>query len=205
MQKEGTLTPQENEEIERFFHEVSSVIPQSIKDQVPSVKKWLETQKGKKIVLITSGGTVVPLEKNTVRFLDNFSGGGRGSASAEYFLERGYSVIFLHRKNSLTPFVRLFLLKSVGLNILDVLAINSNSHTVEVVPELAQKIKGVISQYQQVKEQNTLLMVNFTTISEYLYLLKECSQALQPLGKQAVIYCAAAVSDFYLGPSHMVT
>ena len=31
-----------------------------------------------------SGGTSVPLEKNTVRFLDNFSSGGRGSSSAEY-------------------------------------------------------------------------------------------------------------------------
>jgi len=35
------------------------------------------------IVLITSGGTTVPLEHNTVRFVDNFSAGTRGSTSAE--------------------------------------------------------------------------------------------------------------------------
>ena len=30
-----------------------------------------------------SGGTTVPLERNTVRYLDNFSEGRRGSSSAE--------------------------------------------------------------------------------------------------------------------------
>ncbi|CAG8520214.1 11905_t:CDS:2 [Diversispora eburnea] len=39
---------------------------------------------GRRIVLITSGGTAVPLENNTVRFLDNFSAGTRGATSAEY-------------------------------------------------------------------------------------------------------------------------
>jgi len=48
-------------------------------------------------VLFQSGGTTVPLEHNTVRFVDNFSAGTRGSASAEYFLGAGYSVIFLYR------------------------------------------------------------------------------------------------------------
>eukprot|EP00041_Stephanoeca_diplocostata_P007735 m.111754 g.111754 ORF g.111754 m.111754 type:complete len:90 (+) comp17010_c0_seq2:97-366(+) len=38
----------------------------------------------RRIVVVTSGGTTVPLEKNTVRFLDNFSTGNRGAASAEY-------------------------------------------------------------------------------------------------------------------------
>ena len=40
------------------------------------------------------------------RFVDNFSAGTRGSASAEYFLEAGYKVIFLHREKSLLPYAR---------------------------------------------------------------------------------------------------
>jgi len=40
---------------------------------------------------------MIPLEHNTVRFVDNFSAGTRGSVSAEYFLEQGYAVIFMHR------------------------------------------------------------------------------------------------------------
>ena len=48
------------------------------------------------IVLVTLGGTTAPLERSAVRFIDNFSSGSRGAASAEYFLERGYAVVFLH-------------------------------------------------------------------------------------------------------------
>ena len=60
----------------------------------------------RRVVLVTSGGTSVPFEKNTVRFMDNFSQGTRGSASAENFLRQGYRVIFLHRQGTLRPFHR---------------------------------------------------------------------------------------------------
>ena len=49
------------------------------------------------VVLVTSGGTIIPLERNMVRFIDNFSQGNRGAASAECFLAEGYAVVFLHR------------------------------------------------------------------------------------------------------------
>ena len=32
------------------------------------------------VALVTSGGTTVPLERRTVRFIDNFSSGNRGAA-----------------------------------------------------------------------------------------------------------------------------
>ena len=59
-----------------------------------------------KIVCVTSGGTTVPLERNTVRFIDNFSTGTRGAASAERFAAAGYHVLFLTRRGSVQPFVR---------------------------------------------------------------------------------------------------
>lgn len=34
---------------------------------------------GRRVVLVTSGGTIVPLEKRMVRFIDNFSAGTRGA------------------------------------------------------------------------------------------------------------------------------
>lgn len=39
------------------------------------------------IVVVTSGGTTVPMERNCVRFIDNFSKGTRGALSAEQFLQ----------------------------------------------------------------------------------------------------------------------
>uniref|UniRef100_A0A095B091 Phosphopantothenate--cysteine ligase CAB2 n=1 Tax=Schistosoma haematobium TaxID=6185 RepID=A0A095B091_SCHHA len=58
-----------------------------------------------KIVCITSGGTIVPLETNMVRYIDNFSTGLRGALSAEYFLRSNYAVLYFHRKGSLLPFL----------------------------------------------------------------------------------------------------
>ncbi len=77
----------------------------------------LHSSLDRRICLVTSGGTTVPFEKNTVRFLDNFSQGTRGAASAEQFLEEeeeassereegAYAVVFLHRQGSLRPFRR---------------------------------------------------------------------------------------------------
>lgn len=39
------------------------------------------------IACVTSGGTTVPLERNCVRFIDNFSAGTRGAMSTEQFLQ----------------------------------------------------------------------------------------------------------------------
>lgn len=44
------------------------------------------------------------LERNTVRMIENFSTGARGSKSAEVFLQNDCKLIFLHRKGSLFPF-----------------------------------------------------------------------------------------------------
>ncbi len=61
------------------------------------IQYHLENSPNRRIALVTSGGTTVPLENQTVRFIDNFSAGTRGATSAEYFLQAGYAVIFLHR------------------------------------------------------------------------------------------------------------
>jgi phosphopantothenate-cysteine ligase len=56
------------------------------------------------IALVTSGGTVVNLEKNSIRCLDNFSIGLRGSILVEEFLKHGYAVVHLWRQGSALPY-----------------------------------------------------------------------------------------------------
>ncbi|GAA5835070.1 hypothetical protein JCM9279_007188 [Rhodotorula babjevae] len=83
--------------------------PARLEEHLAAVQRFVESnlRKGRRVVLVTSGGTTVPLEHNVVRFLDNFSAGTRGAASAEHFLRSGrYAVIFLHRQHSLQPFSR---------------------------------------------------------------------------------------------------
>lgn len=43
-----------------------------------------------------------------------------------------------------------------------------------------------------------LLTVDFTTVADYMYYLKACAEAIQEAGPMAVVYLAAAVSDFYI-------
>ena len=90
----------------QYFEE--SVPPAHFDASITLVKEFIElnSKLQRRIVLVTSGGTTVPLESQTVRFLDNFSAGTRGSASAEYFIQKGYSCIFLHRQWSLEPYTR---------------------------------------------------------------------------------------------------
>ena len=62
--------------------------PPALDDTRQRVRASLEHNAAQRpVVVITSGGTTVPLERNTVRFIDNFSVGTRGAASAE--LRRG--------------------------------------------------------------------------------------------------------------------
>lgn len=137
---------------------------------------------GRRVVLITSGGTKVPLESRTVRFLDNFSSGRRGASSAEYFIDAGYAVIFLHRHRSLYPYTRMF----SAMNMLDALTFNSGEGTssgeVVVNQQVLPNIAKALKRYQEVKEGKLLLPIEFSTLSEYLHLLKAAAQALSTIG-----------------------
>jgi phosphopantothenate---cysteine ligase (ATP) len=59
------------------------------------------------LAVVTSGGTAVDLEHNSVRCLENFSTGLRGAVSVEEFLRRGYAVVHLSRTGSASPFARI--------------------------------------------------------------------------------------------------
>lgn len=139
---------------------------------------------GRRVVLITSGGTKVPLESRTVRFLDNFSSGRRGASSAEYFIESGYAVIFLHRHRSLYPYTSMF----ASMNMLEALKFRNedeaSSDAAEVVvnQQVFPNITKVLKKYQEVRENRLLLPVEFSTLSDYLHLLKAAAQALSTIG-----------------------
>lgn len=157
------------------------------------------SSEGRRVVVITSGGTKVPLESRTVRFLDNFSSGRRGASSAEYFIEAGYAVIFLHRHRSLYPYTRMF----STINMLDALQLKSEQGEVVVNQEVLPNITQVLKRYKEVKERRLLLPIEFNALSEYLHLLKAAAQALSTIGSKAMFYLAAAVSDFYIPASEM--
>ena len=56
---------------------------------------------------------------------------------------------------------------------------------------------------QTVRSNGLLREIPFTTLSDYLWLLRACCETLAPLGAHAMLYLAAAVSDFYIPASSM--
>lgn len=172
--------------------------PQDFDQSKTLMKEFVKRQlhRNNKVVLVTSGGTTIPLERNTVRFVDNFSAGTRGSVSAEYFLENGYAVIFMYRVNSLEPFSR----HIKGQKLLDMLEMieHDGKTTLAVAPQYVANLTKIFCKYKEALERDKLLEITFTTLSEYLWLLRAACQALTCLKEQAVLYLAAAVSDFYI-------
>ena len=150
---------------------------------------------GRRIACVTSGGTTVPLERNTVRFIDNFSTGGRGAASVEQLLRDGtadYAVIFLHRTGSVFPFGRHLLPPRASAS---TLLKDWNEGGAE------RQLDAAAAEYRRCVPR--LLALPFTSVTEYLFLLRASAQALRPAGARAMLYLAAAVSDFYLPEAEM--
>ncbi|KAF9010071.1 phosphopantothenate-cysteine ligase [Cyathus striatus] len=176
--------------------------PPTLQHDIQEAKAFIDRQaiEGRKVVLVTSGGTTVPLELNVVRFLDNFSAGTRGATSAEYFLKAGYAVIFMHRQFSLQPFSRHY---SHSTNpFLDFLQIESvegePTHRISVTPEKRGDLLEVLKVYKAVHTEGTLHTLTFVTVNDYLWLLRALSKELSILGRRGMYYLAAAVSDFFL-------
>jgi len=145
------------------------------------------------LVLVTSGGTTVPLEINTVRFVDNFSAGTRGAASAEYFLQHGFAVIFLHREKSLEPFSRHFR----TTDLLAAMEVGKEGFISIEDEDVARRLRPVVENTKKYK--NNLCKLSFNSLSDYLWLLRSASQQLgQADQNKCLLYLAAAVSDFYI-------
>lgn len=182
---------------ERFYREFET--PASLEESTRQAQEFVERHKnaGRKVALVTSGGTTVPLEKNVVRFLDNFSAGTRGAASAEYFLKSGYAVIFLTRLHSQYPFTRSYSHTTNPLfDLLEEPDVEDGS--VRVNKGQVDRLLPILHAYHDAKRNGLLLTVPFVTVIEYLFYLRSISVAMKPLGRHALLYLAAAVSDFFL-------
>jgi len=114
----------------------------------------------------------------------------------------------MHRQFSLQPFSRHY---SHSTNpFLDLLEIDeppegsAAAPSISVIPSKRDHLLGVLETYKSVQKAGTMLTLNFVTVNDYLWLLRAISQELSVLGKDAMYYLAAAVSDFFLPRQKMV-
>ena len=165
---------------------------------------------GRRIAVVTSGGTTVPLELKTVRFIDNFSTGTRGALCCENLIRKGYAVIFLHRRGSTFPFAVdiCAALRNDPTSLPAVCAsrmsaVTATATTADIATTATTATTATISNSTNTDER--LLSVPFTTLFEYLYLLRDIHTLLQPVGAHAMTVLAAAVADFYVPYDLMAT
>lgn len=149
------------------------------------------------IALVTSGGTSVPLEVNTVRSVVNFSTGGRGAGLVEALVERNWACVFLHHTTSARPFRRCI----------------DKMNTDQLFAELAAPTRSpeiLAAMRAHERHRNDVLHVPFNTVVEYLYLLRLIVRALSSRAEclravPMLLIAAAAVSDYYIPLSRMAT
>lgn len=60
----------------------------------------------------------------------------------------------------------------------------------------------ILKKYKDAKNGDRLLTVPFTTLIEYMWLLRGSCMLMDT--KYSLLYLAAAVSDFYIPPNEMV-
>lgn len=201
------MEPAEAESV--YFHEYPP--PKALPKHEALARAFIDlhVEANRRVVLVTSGGTTVPLETQTVRFIDNFSAGTRGATSAEYFLEQGYAVIFLHRQYSLLPYSRHYSHSTnCFLDFMDEAppipgAANQDHGSIVVRDEYQTEMRDVLRKYRYAKQNNRLLLLPFTTVAEYMFELRSLAKLMRPLGPNALFYLAAAVSDFFIPRSRM--
>jgi phosphopantothenate---cysteine ligase (ATP) len=115
----------------------------------------------------------------------------------------------MHRQFSLQPFSRHY---SHSTNpFLDFLEIepspdkSSAPPNITVTPSKRDDLLEVLTTYKSVYQAGLLHTLTFVTVNEYLWLLRAISQELSVLGRNALYYLAAAVSDFFLPREKMVS
>jgi phosphopantothenate-cysteine ligase len=114
----------------------------------------------------------------------------------------------MHRQFSLQPFSRHY---SHSTNpFLDFLEIETNPDgsskppKITATPSKYEDLLEVLTAYKAVQQTGMLHTLTFVTINDYLWLLRAVSQELSVLGRNALYYLAAAVSDFFLPREKMV-
>lgn len=151
------------------------------------------SRRGRRVALVTSGGTTIPLEQRVVRFIDNFSTGTRGAALAERLVGLGYAVMFVFRRSSKRPFVRR------AHEAIELAAATGTAGARS--SECLDDVRRGIEENACATADGQLLEIPFETVGDYLTTLRAATTAVAPAGSRAVVLLAAAVSDFFLPPA----
>jgi len=128
------------------------------------------------------------------------SAGTRGARSTEELVRRGYAVIFVTRHSTTQPFalgltpVEAFdCLADAAVRGTDTAGASGNPHARDEPPILTAIRDG-----NAARDGGMLHIERFSSVFDYLVVLRHVAESLAHLGPRVMFYLAAAVSDFYI-------
>ncbi|OWZ04213.1 hypothetical protein PHMEG_00023921 [Phytophthora megakarya] len=197
----GSAPTDSSEFVESFF----SKTPEDPRWELDAIQQQtqkfiaaqLENRRG--IALITSGATIVPLDPENDTFVDVAPQvqEQQGPACAEYFLQLGYAVIFVHREDSLRPFTRHFQKFIQNGAFMDMFRLQDNGLVLSGV-DFSQQL-----QFQKIAQlynecSTRVLNLSFTSVQQYLMLTRLTAKAMEVAKDRAIVVLAATLMDFYV-------
>ena len=216
----------------RYFEETPP--PPGLADAAARLDAFLARNAAtrRRVVLVSSGGTSVPLERNTVRTIENFSTGSRGAACVEHFLRQGggggggagggdcaldagYAVVLLVRRGAVMPFARHWhraVSRHTDFAFLDAIPPSSADNGFVTFAAAAGANGGgfaafneALALYRRAQDEGRLLVLEFEALASYMFQLRAACGALARagLGPRAMVFLAAAVSDFHVPHAKM--
>ncbi|KAG3196469.1 hypothetical protein PC128_g7619 [Phytophthora cactorum] len=198
----GSVPTDSSEFVEEFF----SKTPEDPRWELGTIQKQTEefiasqlAHNRRGIALITSGATIVPLDPENDTFVDVAPQvqEQRGPACAEYLLQLGYAVIFVHREDSLRPFTRHFQKYIQNGAFMDMFRMQDNGLVLSGM-DISQQL-----QFQKIAQLYTecstrVLNLSFTSVQQYLMLTRITAKAMEVAKDQGIVVLAATLMDFYV-------
>ena len=179
------------------------------------------------VVVVTADGVTVPLEANTVRSIDSMSVASLsphdqaiGVLSAEYFLSKGYRVIYIHRKDSAYfPFTKAFRRISGAQRAnqpafiqsfsqvkgelemsLDSSSIPSYASAYDLIGLESQIMRSVLWEKESSNQADSRLFlpIAYQTIHDYFDLLGFLFRVSELFGPQIFFFLTAKIPPYYI-------
>lgn len=74
-----------------------------------------------------------------------------------------------------------------------------------VKPDSVDVLAPILAKYKAAQDGGKILYVHFTSVNDYFWLLRAACECLSTVGPRALLYLAAAVSDFYVPSNQLVS
>lgn len=72
-------------------------------------------------------------------------------------------------------------------------------------PDSVDVLAPILAKYKAAQDSGRILYINFTSVHDYFWLLRAACECLTTTGPRAMLYLAAAVSDFYVPSNQLVS